>query len=244
MNTEVIEIKNLSQRYGRKTALRDVTFNIETGMFGLLGRNGAGKTTLMKTLAGLLPLKEGSISLYGVPVQNVRQIRPMIGYLPQEFSLYPGMRVHEVLDYLGVLSDIPKAQRQERIGKLLYRVNLYKQRNDKVKSLSGGMKRRLGMAQALLHEPKILIADEPTVGLDPEERVRLRELLMEEAEQKIVILSTHIVEDIKASCDKLAILDEGELIYSGSVLKLMDSTVTLDIESAYLKAIHSREGEA
>lgn len=236
-----IEIENLTQRYGKKTALRSVSCSIGPGMYGLLGRNGAGKTTLMKTITGLLPPKEGSVTLCGTPVSDIRAVRKIIGYLPQEFSLYPGMRVFEVLDYLGLLSDIPKKERRERIDILLKKVNLYPQKGEKVKALSGGMKRRLGMAQALLHNPKILVADEPTVGLDPEERVRLRELLMAEAENKVVILSTHIVEDIAASCKNTAVLEGGRLIYNGSVQALIEKTGTTGIEDAYLKAIHSGE---
>jgi ABC-2 type transport system ATP-binding protein len=238
---EKIVINNLTQRYGRKTALKQVSFSVGNGMYGLLGRNGAGKTTLMKTMTGLLAPKEGAIEICGVPVTRVRELRKLIGYLPQEFSLYPGMRVDEVLDYLAVLSDIPGDVRKKRIPELLVKVNLIDKRRSRVKSLSGGMKRRLGMAQALLHNPQVLIADEPTVGLDPEERVRLRELLKEEAKTKTVLLSTHIVEDIEALCEKAAILDEGRLIYHGSIMELMDKTGTTGIEEAYLKAIHSRE---
>lgn len=241
LQTHTIEIQNLTQRYGKKTVLSDVSVSIGPGMYGLLGRNGAGKTTLMKTIIGLLPPKEGEVTLCGTPVSDIYAVRKMIGYLPQEFSFYPGMRVFEVLNYLGLLSNIPKKERYERIDHLLRKLNLYPQKGEKIKALSGGMKRRLGMAQALLHEPKILVADEPTVGLDPEERVRLRELLMAESKNKIVILSTHIVEDIAAACKNMAVLEEGRLIYSGSVQALLDKTGTTCIEDAYLKAIHSGE---
>lgn len=219
-----------------------MSLELGPGLHGLLGRNGAGKTTLMRTMVGLLPVREGKISLCGVSVKNLREVRKLIGYLPQEFSLYPNMKVYEVLDYIGVLSNMSKRERQTRIDELLERVNLTKERTKKVKSLSGGMKRRLGMAQALLHNPRILIADEPTVGLDPEERVRLRNLLVDEARDKIVILSTHIVEDIEAACEDVAILDEGKLIYDGSISGLIKKTHTDGIEEAYLKVIHSKEG--
>ncbi|MGL6198943.1 MAG: ABC transporter ATP-binding protein [Lachnospiraceae bacterium] len=243
MLNEKIEIRNLTQRYGRKTALQEVSLSMGTGMHGLLGRNGAGKTTLMRTMVGLLPVRAGEISLCQISVQDVPEIRKIVGYLPQEFSMYPNMKVYEVLDYIGVLSEMPKHLRESRIEELLHKVNLYQERNKKVKSLSGGMKRRVGVAQALLHEPKIVIADEPTVGLDPEERVRLRGLLMEEAKDKIVILSTHIVEDIKASCEDVAILDDGHLVYDGGTTELIEITRTNNIEDAYLKMIHSREVE-
>jgi len=238
---EKIKITNLTQRYGKKIALKDVSLEIETGLYGLLGRNGAGKTTLMRTMAGLLPVNAGEIDICGVPVSNIPEVRKLIGYLPQEFSLYPNMKVEEVLDYIGVLSDLSRPVRQDRIDELLEKVNLQQHRRKKVKSLSGGMKRRLGMAQALLHNPQVLIADEPTVGLDPEERVRLRNLLADEAKDKIVILSTHIVEDIDAVCENTAILDDGHLVYNGTIAALIQMTNTTGIEDAYLKAVHSRE---
>ncbi|MCI8589927.1 MAG: ABC transporter ATP-binding protein [Clostridiales bacterium] len=216
-----IEIKNLNQFYGKKQALRDVNLSISQGMFGLLGRNGAGKTTLMKTLAALLPTKKGEITVCGVSIQNVAEIRQMIGYLPQDFSMYPSMNVGEVLEYLAILSGLTKDQRKERIEMLLKKVNLFDHRHKKVKALSGGMKRRLGIAQALLHDPKVLIVDEPTAGLDPEERVRFRNLLAELAENKIVLLSTHIVGDIEAACEKIAIIHEGSVLYHGTVEALL-----------------------
>ena len=191
-----IEIKNLSKNYGKKQALDHVNLTISQGMFGLLGRNGAGKTTLMKTLVTLLKKQQGSITICGIPVEETAEIRKIVGYLPQDFSMYPNMTVYEAMDYLGVLSGMSKEERRKRIPKLLKRVNLQDDRGKKVKALSGGMRRRLGIAQAILHNPKVLIVDEPTAGLDPEERVRFRNLLSEISEERIVILSTHIVGDI------------------------------------------------
>lgn len=219
MNTE-IKIRHLNQFYGQKQALKDVDLTIGRGMFGLLGRNGAGKTTLMKVLATLLPKSEGKISICGVPVESAARIRSMTGYLPQEFSMYPNMTVYEAMDYLGVLSGLSREERKSRIPGLLRKVNLLDDRKKKVKALSGGMKRRLGIAQAILHNPKVLIVDEPTAGLDPEERVRFRNLLCEIAEERIVILSTHIVGDIEATCEQIAVLNEGEILYHGSVAEL------------------------
>lgn len=217
-----IEIEHLSQFYGKKKALKDVNLTIEQGMFGLLGRNGAGKTTLMKVLAALLPKSEGDITVCKTPIENAAGIRRMTGYLPQEFSMYPNMTVYEAMDYLGVLSGVERAKRKERIPQLLSRVNLQDSQKVKVKALSGGMKRRLGIAQAILHDPKILIVDEPTAGLDPEERVRFRNLLCEIAENRIVILSTHIVGDIEATCEQIAVLNEGEILYRGTVTELIE----------------------
>lgn len=218
-----IIISHVDKYYGKKQALKDVSLNIEQGMFGLLGRNGAGKTTLMKTLVTLHEKQAGEISVCGIPISHAREIRSITGYLPQDFSMYPNMTVYECLDYLGMLSGMPKALRQKRIDMLLKRVNLTEKRRSRVKSLSGGMKRRLGIAQALLHDPRVLIVDEPTAGLDPEERIRFRNLLCEVAEERIVILSTHIVGDIEATCENIAILNDGELLWSGTVTQLLEN---------------------
>lgn len=219
---EIIRIRNVNKYYGKKHALRNVDLTIEKGMFGLLGRNGAGKTTLMKLLSTLHGKQSGEVMVCGIPIEKSAEIRKITGYLPQDFSMYPSMKVWECLDYLGTLSGMRKQERKERIEILLKRVNLYEQRNNKVKSLSGGMKRRLGIAQALLHNPKVLIVDEPTAGLDPEERIRFRNLLCEVAEERIVILSTHIVGDIEATCEKIAILNEGSILWDGSVEGLLN----------------------
>lgn len=212
-----IEIKNLSKNYGKKQALDHVNLTISKGMFGLLGRNGAGKTTLIKTLVTLLKKQQGSITICGIPVEETAEIRKIVGYLPQDFSMYPNMTVYEAMDYLGVLSGMSKEERRKRIPKLLKRVNLQDDRGKKVKALSGGMRRRLGIAQAILHNPKVLIVDEPTAGLDPEERVRFRNLLSEIAEERIVILSTHIVGDIEATCENIAVMDQGKILFKGTV---------------------------
>ena len=220
METE-IRLEGVCKYYGRKQALKDVTMTIPTGMFGLFGRNGAGKTTLMKILATLLKADEGKVSVCGVDVKNSVKIRSMTGYLPQDFSMYGNMGVYEAMDYLGTLSGMSKKERMERIPVLLEKVNLSNNYRTKVKAMSGGMKRRLGIAQAILNDPKVLIVDEPTAGLDPEERVRFRNLLCEIAEERIVILSTHIVGDVEATCENIAILDEGSLKFVGTVEKLL-----------------------
>lgn len=220
---ETIEIRNVNKFYGKKQSLKNINLTIPQGMFGLLGRNGAGKTTLMKTLAGLHQKKYGTITVCGIPIEHTKEIRSITGYLPQDFSMYPGMTVYEALDYLGTLSGMEKAQRTKRIPMLIKRVNLTEHQHKKVKALSGGMKRRLGIAQALLHDPKVLIVDEPTAGLDPEERIRFRNLLTDAAEDRIVILSTHIVGDIEASCEDIAIMNEGEILWQGSVSALIEN---------------------
>lgn len=216
-----IEIKNLNQYYGKKQALNDINLTIRTGMFGLLGRNGAGKTTLMKVIATLLPRSEGEVTVCGKSTLKASDVRRIVGYLPQDFSMYPNMTVYEAMDYMGVLSNLSRAQRRQRIPELLNWVNLQDDRRKRIKALSGGMKRRLGIAQAILHDPEVLIVDEPTAGLDPEERVRFRNLLCEIAEERIVILSTHIVGDIEATCENIAVLDRGRIMYQGTVADLI-----------------------
>lgn len=220
VKTEIV-IKGLNKSYGKKRALRNVDMRIERGMFGLLGRNGAGKTTLMKVLSTLLEKDSGKVKVCGIPVEHAAEIRKITGYLPQEFSMYPNMKVYEAMDYLGVLSGLTKAQRKERIPLLLERVNLSDNAGTRVRALSGGMKRRLGIAQAILHDPKVLIVDEPTAGLDPEERVRFRNLLSEIAEDRIVILSTHIVGDVEATCEEIAVIDQGRILFRGTVEELL-----------------------
>lgn len=216
-----ITIKNVDKFYGRKQALHNINLTINQGMFGLLGRNGAGKTTLMKTLATLHKKQSGRITICGIPVENTKEIRSITGYLPQDFSMYPTMTVEESLDYLGVLSGMDGQTRKERAKMLLKRVNLTEHKHKKIKALSGGMKRRLGIAQALLHNPQVLIVDEPTAGLDPEERIRFRNLLCEVAEERIVILSTHIVGDIEATCEDIAIMNDGRILWQGTVSELL-----------------------
>lgn len=216
-----IVMEHVNKFYGKKQALKDIDLTIEQGMFGLLGRNGAGKTTLMKILATLHGKQSGSVTVCGIPIESAKEVRGIIGYLPQDFSMYPMMTVQEALDYLGALSEVPKKERRAGIEYLLKKIHLFDERHKKVRSLSGGMKRRLGIAQALLHEPRVLIVDEPTAGLDPEERIRFRNLLCEVAQERIVILSTHIVGDIEATCENLAVLNEGEILWRGTLEEIL-----------------------
>lgn len=244
MNNNQIIIKNLNKFYGSRQALFNMNLTIDKGMFGLLGRNGAGKTTLMKTLATLLHKRSGEITVCGIPIDNAKEIRRITGYLPQDFSMYPSMTVKESLDYLGVLSGMTAEQRKKQIPFLLDKVNLTEHQNKRVKALSGGMKRRLGIAQALLHDPKVLIVDEPTAGLDPEERIRFRNLLCEVAEERIVILSTHIVGDIEATCENVAIMNCGRILYNGTVSDLLaraeGKVFSLNIQKKFLPQIKEK----
>ena len=231
-----IEIHGLTKNYGKKQALSGVDLEIRQGMFGLLGPNGAGKTTLMKVLTTLLTKTDGEVKICGIPVENSRQIRNMTGYLPQDFSMYGNMNAYEALYYLAVLSGMSKAQRKAKVPEMLEKVNLLEKRRTKVRSMSGGMKRRLGIAQAIIHDPKVIIVDEPTAGLDPEERVRFRNLLCEIAKDRIVLLSTHIVGDIEATCENIAVLNKGQICFNGKVTELL-SLVEGKVYSAEIAAV-------
>lgn len=220
--TVEVDIRNLYKRYGTKEALKDVSLHMKQGMFGLLGPNGAGKTTLMKVLTTLTAKSGGEVSICGIPVEKGAQVRSMIGYLPQDFSMYGNMTAQEALDYLAVLSGLSSAQRRKRVPEMLEKVNLSEQRKTRVRAMSGGMRRRLGIAQAIIHDPKVIVVDEPTAGLDPEERVRFRNLLCEIARERLVILSTHIVGDIEATCEDIAVLNGGRILYQGKVASLLD----------------------
>lgn len=216
-----IVISNLSKCYGKKDVLKNVSLTVPSGMYGLLGRNGAGKTSLMRILATLSVPTSGDIQINGVSIKETTKIREMVGYLPQNFSMYRSMTVFGALDYLGLLSNIPDKVRKKRIYELLEQVNLQDNAKTKIKALSGGMRQRLGIAQALLHDPQILIVDEPTAGLDPEERIRFRNLLSEFADGRIVLLSTHIASDIESTCDRVAVLNKGRLIFNGRTEELV-----------------------
>lgn len=216
-----IIIENLNKKYGKQAVLKNVCLHIPVGMYGLLGENGAGKTTLMRILATILEPSAGTVKIDGIDIKQKKDIRKIIGYLPQEFSVYPHMSVYSALDYLGILAELPKQERKRRINELLKQVNLEQERNKKFKNLSGGMKRRFGIAQALLNHPKVLIIDEPTAGLDPEERLRFYNLLSELAAERIILLSTHIAGDIEAACAKAAVLNQGKIIFEGDIAELL-----------------------
>ncbi len=208
-------IEGLNKKYGDLEALKDVNLKLEEGMHGLLGPNGAGKTTLMRILTTLVPKTSGKVTYNEISVSDKTVIRKLIGYLPQEFSLYPNMTVYETMSYFYLLSNLkPTAT---KIMGLLKEVHLESCKKLKIKALSGGMKRRLGIAIALIHNPKVLIVDEPTAGLDPEERIRFRNLLTHFGRDKVVILSTHIAEDIALSCNSLTVMKKGQIAYNGKV---------------------------
>jgi ABC-2 type transport system ATP-binding protein len=222
---EPITIRHLTHSYkGGQTALRDVNLDIGDGLFGLLGPNGAGKTTLIRILATLLEPTSGEIKVDGFDLRTRRkEIRQSTGYLPQEFSSFPGLSAWEFLDYAARLRGVgPRRKRQDLIEKTLEDVGLFEARDRKAGHLSGGMKRRLGIAQTLIGDPRIIIIDEPTTGLDPEERVRFRNLLSDLAgRDKIILLSTHIVGDISSTCSRIVLLDHGRVAFDGPPDKLV-----------------------
>lgn len=210
-------IQNLSKTYPNGVqALKNVSLHIPTGMYGLLGPNGAGKSTLMRTLATLQDADSGSVNLGDIDVLKDKDaVRRVLGYLPQEFGVYPRMSALDMLDHFVTLKGIPSNQRKEVVQTLLNRVNLWDHRKKAVSSYSGGMRQRFGIAQALIGDPKLIIVDEPTAGLDPGERNRFYNLLSEIGENVIVILSTHIVDDVRELCSNMAIINGGEVKYAG-----------------------------
>ena len=220
-----IAIEHVHKHYGSFQALCDIDLQIGEGMFGLLGPNGAGKTTLLRILATLLRPSSGRILIgpYDLNKASERKaFRAFLGYLPQELGFYPDLTGREFLDYMGLLKCLyDRLARRNQIAELLEVVSLVTVADRKIKTYSGGMKRRLGIAQALLGNPQVLIVDEPTAGLDPEERIRLRTLLTKLASQRVVILSTHVVEDISQTCDRLAVLTKGVLAFQGRTRELI-----------------------
>ncbi|AXT55132.1 ABC transporter ATP-binding protein [Aquimarina sp. AD1] len=217
-------IDNLSKTYANGVkALQNVTLHIPKGMFGLLGPNGAGKSTLMRTISTLQEADTGSIQFENINVlKEKNELRKTLGYLPQQFGVYPKISANILLNHLAVLKGITnKKERKEVVNSLLHKTNLYDVRNQNLGGYSGGMKQRFGIAQALLNNPKLLIVDEPTAGLDPAERNRFYNLLSEIGENTIVILSTHIVDDIKELCTNMAIINQGQVVLQGKPLELI-----------------------
>ena len=221
-----IEIKGLNKVYRNGNhAIKDVNMTIESGMFGLLGPNGAGKSTLMRILVTLMKPTSGQVLVNGLDLMKDRKIiRSMLGYLPQDFRFFTKLKTYEFLDYAARLAGLTnKKVRNDTVEKMLEEVGLYEARNRFANNLSGGMKRRLGIAQALIGDPKLIIVDEPTTGLDPEERIRFRNLLTRVSDKDVIIvLSTHIVGDISSTCTDMALMNKGVLSYKGSPDKLIE----------------------
>lgn len=237
-----VRISKLTKDYGKFRALDDVSLDIGKGVFGLLGPNGAGKTTLMKIITTLLRPTSGKVMINGHDVMKHPQaIRQSLGYLPQDFGFYKSLNAYDLLDYIGTMKNIPARKRAQEIEQLLEQVNLTSDAKRRVGGYSGGMKQRLGIAQALMGDPDLLVIDEPTAGLDPEERIRFRNLLSRIAAQRTVILSTHIVADIEASCNQVAVLNRGQLVFNGTPTELVhqarDRVWELEIDGAEYERI-------
>jgi ABC-2 type transport system ATP-binding protein len=231
-----LKISNLNKQYSNGVhALKDVSLTIGKGMFGLLGPNGAGKSSLMRTLATLQEADNGEAWLGEIDVLKEKdKVRSLLGYLPQEFGVYPRSSALELLDHLALLKGVTQRKdRKELVEYLLHKVNLFEHRKKAVKSYSGGMRQRFGIAQCLIGNPKLIIVDEPTAGLDPGERNRFYNLLSEIGEEAILILSTHIVQDVRELCTQMAIMDKGEMLYHGSV----DDALSLIKGKVYEKSI-------
>ena len=223
-----LKIKHLRKQFKDKNAVDDVCLTLTPGVWGLLGANGAGKTTLMRMLCGILQPTSGTITFDGIDVSE-EGYRAILGYLPQDFGYYPEFTAMDFLIYMAALKGLPKPSAKRRANELLELVGLQDMSRKKIKTFSGGMKQRLGIAQALLNNPKLLILDEPTAGLDPKERVRFRNLIQQLGKDSIVLLSTHIVSDIEHIADEVLMMKDGTLIYNGTWDEQMG-----DLESFYL----------
>jgi ABC-type multidrug transport system ATPase subunit len=214
-----VRIEGLTQSFGRQTVLDGIDLEIGRGVFGLLGPNGAGKTTLLRTLATVIGPKRGSLRLLGLNpalANERREIRRRLGYLPQQLGYYPNFTVFEFVEYFALLKEVPAADVRPAVVRAIERVSLDDRARSKLKTLSGGMLRRVGIAQAIVNEPSLLLLDEPTAGLDPEQRVSFRALLREIGERSSVIVSTHLIEDVAAACSEIALLDAGRVVFHGT----------------------------
>lgn len=230
-----LTIDRLTKQYKNKIAVDRVSLHLKPGVCGLLGANGAGKTTLMRMICGVLKPTGGTVFFEGNDV-STEEYRKNLGYLPQDFGYYPGFTGLEFLDYMALLKGLPKSTAKKRSQELLELVGLKNDGKKKIKTYSGGMKQRLGIAQAMLNRPKLLVLDEPTAGLDPKERVRFRELIEDLGKKNIVLLSTHIVSDIEQAADRILMMKDGQIIFDGT-----QSDVNGRLEDFYLKQFGEEE---
>lgn len=218
-----LELTDLTKTFKNKTAVRDISVSLEHGVYGLLGENGAGKTTLMRMLCGILEPTSGTVLCDGIPIRQLGgDYRMLLGYLPQDFGYYKDFTALRFLHYMAALKALPEEYARGRIEELLTLVGLSAEKKNKLKTFSGGMIRRIGIAQALLNDPEILVLDEPTSGLDPGERVRFRNIISSLGKNRLVLLSTHIVSDIEYIADKILLMKEGRLIHTGDETGLLE----------------------
>lgn len=219
-----LQVGHLCKSYGKKEALKGVSFTLHKGTYGLLGENGAGKSTLMRMMATVDFPTKGEIFYEGKDIFRLdEEYRSLIGYMPQNYNVYQGFTARDFLEYMGVLKGIPKEKLKSKIDEVLEFVNLADVAGKKVKTFSGGMKRRIGIAQAIINDPEILILDEPTAGLDPSERIRFSNIISDMGKDKIVLLSTHIVSDIEAIASELVVMRKGEILKTGDVDALVQA---------------------
>lgn len=219
VRTPPVDVRGLTQAFGRTVALDALDLRVENGVFGLLGPNGAGKTTLLRTLATAIPPKSGSVRLLGHDVSHDRErraLRRRLGYLPQQLGYYPNFTVFEFVEYFALLKEMPPADINRAVARAIERVGLGERAKAKLKTLSGGMLRRVGIAQAVVNDPALLLLDEPTAGLDPEQRVSFRALLREIGGTGVVIVSTHLIEDVATACSDVALLNQGRIAFRGT----------------------------
>jgi len=218
-----IELTDLTRTFGRNRAVDGVTLTAETGVFGLLGPNGAGKTSLLRMLATVLPPSEGQVRLLGRNPKNVgerREIRRRLGYLPQNLGYYPAFTVVEFIEYFALLKEMPAKQVPKAVAAAVEKVDLGPKAKARLRTLSGGMLRRVGIAQAIVNDPELLLLDEPTAGLDPEQRVAFRALMRDLGQRGTVIVSTHLVEDVGAACSEVALMSDGKIVFRGTPAEL------------------------
>lgn len=231
----MVEITNLSKKFRRKEVLSRVSLSLESGAYGMLGPNGAGKTTLLRCMLGLYPVRQGNIQI------NIPNWQ--IGYLPQNFGLFRELSVYDMLYYFCELKKIPKTDREESIFQALDSVNLAENKKTRISKMSGGMQRRVGIAQAILGAPPLIVFDEPTVGLDPEERKRFKDMVLKRKEKSIILFSTHIVGDIEDVCDKIIIMNKGKIIREGKLHEICQNQGAAGgLEEAYLDIINENKG--